>query len=341
MKILRKCSRLTIGRAIFPNKLSGVSLVELMIAIALGLIVMLAVTTVFVNTSATRGEIEKSSRQIENGRYAMEVLSNDLQLAGFIGEQTLTAALFPTPDPIPDVCLGSSSADDVKGALAIHIQGINGEPACITSLSAEHKEIVAGTDILVIRRASTCAVADCPMDADKRFYIQPGQCDLDTIPFKVAYSNATSDFQLKTKACKAGVFAPIRKLYTHIYYISKHNKVAGDGVPTLKRLVLSGGLVAVDPIVEGVENLQVQYGVDTDNEVSPDSFVAAPTTEEWRNVTAVKVGILVRNLEKSTGYQQAKVYDLGGASPVSFNDGIKRHAYISTIRLTNVASRRE
>jgi type IV pilus assembly protein PilW len=106
--------------------------------------------------------------------------------------------------------------------------------------------------------------------------------------------------------------------------------------------VLSNGVVAVDPIAEGVDNLQVLYGVDSNNDGAPDSYTAAPTSvTEWRNVTTVKLGVLTRNLEKTVGHQQSKFYDLAGTVVGPFTDDVKRHAYSETVRLTNVAGRRE
>jgi type IV pilus assembly protein PilW len=62
---------------------SGVSLIELMVSVTLGLLILSGVLIVFVNASAARNEVERTSRQIENGRYASELLSEDLRLAGF------------------------------------------------------------------------------------------------------------------------------------------------------------------------------------------------------------------------------------------------------------------
>ena len=62
----------------------GLSLIELMISITLGLIILASLSTLFVNQSRTRVELDKSSRMIDNGRYAMELLSNDLRLAGWL-----------------------------------------------------------------------------------------------------------------------------------------------------------------------------------------------------------------------------------------------------------------
>ena len=84
-----------------PLRQSGFSLVELMISIALSLMILAGLASVFVNSSATRKEIERTTRQIENGRYAVELLSNNIALASFYAEfdPTLLAAPGATVDP--------------------------------------------------------------------------------------------------------------------------------------------------------------------------------------------------------------------------------------------------
>src|SRR5512132_3253748 len=77
----------------------GFSLIELMIGVALGLIVLAALTSFFVSTSANRHEIERTSRQIENGRFAIDTLRNELRIAGFFAELQQTGATWVMPDP--------------------------------------------------------------------------------------------------------------------------------------------------------------------------------------------------------------------------------------------------
>ncbi|MGH8561634.1 MAG: PilW family protein, partial [Nevskiales bacterium] len=67
------------------SRQSGFSLVELMIAITLSLIILAALSAIFVTSSRARDEIARANQQIENGRYAMQILSDDLQLAGYYG----------------------------------------------------------------------------------------------------------------------------------------------------------------------------------------------------------------------------------------------------------------
>ena len=65
------------------NQPGGFSLVELLVSLAIGLLIVSGLTVLFVNSSQSGSELDKSVRQIESGRYAMEVMSDDIRLAGF------------------------------------------------------------------------------------------------------------------------------------------------------------------------------------------------------------------------------------------------------------------
>ena len=65
------------------------------------------------------------------------------------------------------------------------------------------------------------------------------------------------------------------------------------------------------------------------------------TVDELMNVTAVKVYVLVRSREPAPGYTDTKVYQVGDSVMGPFNDGFKRHVYVSTLRLPNIAGRRQ
>ena len=124
---------------------AGFSLVELMISITLGLIVLAGLVTVFANTSRAREEVQRSSEQIDNGRYAVGFMSEDLQVAGFYGE--LNVASLMVPAALPDLC----SADPATwiSAIPLHVEGFDegaGRPACVPA------SLKAGTDILAGRR---------------------------------------------------------------------------------------------------------------------------------------------------------------------------------------------
>jgi type IV pilus assembly protein PilW len=65
------------------------------------------------------------------------------------------------------------------------------------------------------------------------------------------------------------------------------------------------------------------------------------TVDQLVNVTAVKIYVLVRSREPTQGYTDAKTYQVGTSVMGPFNDGFKRHVYVSTLRLPNVAGRRQ
>src|SRR4051812_107713 len=90
--------------SVIRNRQYGVSLIELMIGVTLGLLIITGLTAVFVNSSRARAETEKTSQQIENGRYAAQLLIDELQLAGYYGEMKPTTVVAPTPATMPDPC---------------------------------------------------------------------------------------------------------------------------------------------------------------------------------------------------------------------------------------------
>jgi type IV pilus assembly protein PilW len=113
------------------------------------------------------------------------------------------------------------------------------------------------------------------------------------------------------------------------------------------------------PLADGIEQLQIEYGIDTDGDGSPDQYTADPTTFtspacggctaaiNWANVMAAKVHVLARSSETVPGHVDRKIYELGTAAdgtPIRlgpFNDGYSRHVYSTVVRLMNPSARRE
>lgn len=328
----------------------GISIIELMIGITVGLLVVAAVTGLFVNSSRSRAETEKTSQQIENGRYATQLLMDDLQLAGYYGELNPAAAgVVSTPTTKPDPC--ATDAASLEAALALPIQGVdNGAtvPGCVSDART-------GSDIVVIRRASTCTAGSAGCDAvdtSKLTYFQTALCSPSAGTYKIDTNAAI--FSLTKTDCST--VAGLRAYYTRIYFVANNNK-AGDGIPTLKVAELGSGAFTISSLVAGIEQLQVEYGIDTNADGSPDAYTANPDTygtctgvacqTNWREVTAVKLHILARNTQSSTGFSDTRTYVLGQKADGSdnvfgpYNDAYKRHAYNTVVRLNNVAGRFE
>ncbi|HSH54554.1 MAG TPA: PilW family protein, partial [Methylotenera sp.] len=317
-----------------------------------------ALATLFVSQSKTRMELDKENRMIDNGRYALDLLSENLSMAGFYGEYDPSSLALPA---LPnDPC--SNTASEIQESLRLHVQGydasdliseITSPPDCVA------ETIKDGSDILVIRRAQTTAIAEAGA-VDNTTYLQVSLCTptsgLNENSFILA--TAPSTYNLSTKTCTAansGPSADLRRFLVQIYYIDSNNQ-PDDGIPTLKMAELSTNNTFVStPLVEGIEYMQVDYGidgVDTDADgiiddnidgVADGTYVScsACSADQWSHVVSVKINIIARNLEPSKDYTDVKTYTLGTAGNVTPADSFRRHAYTQVIRLTNPAGRRE
>lgn len=345
-------------RSHLRNHQHGISMVELMIAMAIGLVVLGGVITIFSNTAATRDELEKTSRQIENGRYAIQIIQEDLQMAGYYGEfvpsNNFTLAALPDPcqtDPntIGNIDPGTGiPIDPEKAPMLLHIQGANdgaGLPGCIS-------DVKDSTDVVVIRRASTCtsnnpAEANCDAFSAGTPYLQVSGCNSDppnSAGSARRYSLSTNAASLTLNKVDCTTTASVRRFRTHIYFVANNN-LSGDGIPTLKRAELGADGFSIVPLVEGIEQLQFEYGIDTTaspGDGVPDSYTAAPiAVSDWWNTMAVRVYLLARNEMQSGAYTDKKTYALGNTTLGPFNDHYRRSAYSATVKLANPAGRRE
>lgn len=245
------------------------SLIELMISITLGLIILSALSTLFINQTRARVELDKSNRMIDNGRYAMELLAQDLRLAGYLGEF------------VPTLSSCSSAPVGIGGRDA----GLTTKPstAGITNLTAA--DVREGSDIVVINRVSTSTPTAQPAAVPGVRYLQVSLCQYDSLSYLIGSPSLAPTgnpagvtpqdfFILRTKSCKADDVMPyqasnladVRRIVEHIYFVSPNNE-DGDGIPTLKRQETNPNTGALENVslVEGIEFMQIEYGIDLNN----------------------------------------------------------------------------
>ncbi len=272
---------------------SGLSLVELMVAVTLGLILLAAVTTLFVDTSRTNAEMAKMNAQIENGRFAVQLLENDIVHAGFWGGYVpefddLTFPGTPTDVPalqspantLPAPCQDYAAWDGAYRTklLGVPLQAYDNVPAgCEAVVTRKH----ADTDVLLVRRVATCVAGTgtCPPLVAGALYFQSSRCESElgaAPPLRYRFEAAAaggSNFTLKKMGCTGtppatvGTLAEIRKFSSNIYYIRDHAVTPGDGIPTLMRseFDLAAGVLAhrtAEPLITGIEGFRVEVGID-------------------------------------------------------------------------------
>jgi type IV pilus assembly protein PilW len=343
---------------VLPCRQRGLTLIEFMVSIVLGMIIVAALAALVADQSQNRAEVDRAGRLIENGRYGIRAMADDLQMAGYWGELNgapSSTALAALPDPCSLVLA------TVADASQLHIQGYNAPasasvPTCIS-------DQLSGTDILVVRHVDADTTALAALTAGQ-YYVQTGLNAAGTaftatinIGDASATTNATNFALLKKDKATA---ANIRKMVVRIYYIAKCSVESGgscdsgDGgnpIPTLKMLELgtaSGAPAWSSPvtIAEGIENMQIDYGVDTNSDGAPDGDDvdgSALTHVNMGDVMAVKIYLLARNLEKTPGFSDDKTYALGTAgtiTPATADRGYRRHVFVQSVRLVNPSARR-
>jgi type IV pilus assembly protein PilW len=274
----------------------GFSLIELMVAMVISVLIMGAILTLFLDLTRANDEMAKTNAQIENGRFAIELLRNDLAHAGFwngyvpqfddlsSGEDpdaVLPPRISSVPDAVPNPCQAYLTWDATyrRNILGISVQAYeqDGVPAACAGIVSSPQ---ANTDVLVVRHAATCApgVGNCEADTPGKLYFQASRCNDDPPPLVLGspYVLDVAGFTLheRTKtgiplSCNSALtpLAPKRKFSSSIYYIRNFSVTPGDNIPTLMRsqFDLAGLTLAHQPaqaLIEGVESFRVELGID-------------------------------------------------------------------------------
>jgi type IV pilus assembly protein PilW len=369
-----------------------VGLVEVLVSVTIGLVIIAALVGLFLGTSRNNREMSAANSMIENGRFALMVLQEDVVHGGYLGafvpafdDTTSSGAPGDVPAAVPDPCADYASwdLDYVNAIVAIPVQAYESDAVCGGIVTDK----VPDSDVIVVRHAETCVAGDtgCAAAADNKLYLQATQCSAETGTPRLLTLLADADdvpatFGLHKRDCTTA--ADLRRFVSHIYYIRDYAVTAGDGIPTLVRSELdtvSPGVTpehqTAVPLVEGVDGLRVEFGVDDVSQTGdPVDYTAAIdwedpdlktsttnrgdaipdgdyvrctdsapcTVDQLMNVTSVKIWVLARSRDETRGYADTKTYALGTADALGpYSDGFKRHVYSATIRLPNVAGRRE
>lgn len=322
----------------------GFTLVEMMIAVTLGLIILAALTSFFVQSSQNRRDMENNSRQIENGRYAINALRDDIALAGFYADMsqpssTVWNATVPClTDPASLGFTASQLAPQMPVPIMVYPDGAGRPTGCTPNY-------LAGTDVIVVRRFNTEPIAVASASASQ-VYVQISECSSDDVntPF-IINTGGSGGFTLRARGCATP--ATIRQYHEHLYYVRDYSVNAGDGIPTLVRVELSNGASNYVPLVEGIDVLRVELGVDTGTDGLPDVWTRCDATSPcdtaaYSNVMAAKIRVLSRNLDPSPNYMDDKRYDMGLVGlTTAYNDHYKRHAYSAQVGMPNRSGPRE
>jgi type IV pilus assembly protein PilW len=331
-------------------KSAGFSLIELMVAMTIGIIVLLGLVLMLSANSSNQAELEQTIRKLENARYSVDVLSEDIAHAGYYSDFSPDSlpvlATYVTTDPcekkVQPTTAQGWNISATSSVFPVPVQGlapgVNPSPVdCLTNRKAD-------TAALVIRHAETGDASTVGGSLSTNLYLQYSRCPADTRRVVVAQGADSALFILKGPDCVAANNS-VRRLIQRTYFVATCNVCSpNDGIPTLKRVEIINDTQQISAVAEGIENLRLEYGVDSSatKDGEPDVYVTAPSATDWPNVVTVRIHILARNNSKTAGYVDNRTYRLGPELAVTAPaDGYKRTLLTTTSRLNNVAGRRE
>ena len=287
----------------------GFTLIELMISLALGVAISWVVLDISLNAIRNSRDIIATGDVIAKGGYLGDLLKREIKHAGFYGRITSTNIVFSPDSPQTDWC----TVTPTKRHLTTPVFGLNNKTSLCTDTG-----LLVDSDVLMIRRAST-AVAPSLLVAAQH-YIQSNFDDV------ILETGAAANFTLTEM--DGITSAPIHEFYQDVYYVDSDNN--------FKRRRLVNGAIVDEPLIEGVDDFQLQYGIDTDADNIADTFTTTPAHTNysgWQNVKTVTVSLLISG--EAVSQPDAKTYQYADKTNETFNDKRKRRLFSFVVAVGN------
>ncbi len=315
----------------------GLGLVELMIAMLLSLLLSVAVISVFSANSRSFKQDENVLRMQDDARHALRELAFELSMAGHYADLLIPGSVTPDDSLSLTSDCGPIGADDwmyqtvttgTSQALSVvSVDNASAADATANFSCISPGEFQAGTDIVAVKRVAGVRTG---VPETGRVYLRTNgtvgllfQEPITGIPV-ISVPAPRSDWEYRPS----------------IFYIRSFADVPGDGIPTLCRKTLGGmtpGMMT-ECLAAGIENLQVEYGIDTSEDGNANVFVADPTLEQMQTVVSARIFIQARTLEQDTRYENDKTYSVSNAAPLVPNDGYRRRIESVTVTIQNIRS---
>jgi type IV pilus assembly protein PilW len=342
----------------------GMTLVELMVGMAVGLFVVLVAITIFASTRTLHAVGSASTRMSENARLAMDVLQGDIRNAAFVGCRPLlndaptivllagdggflstavgmvgyrgTGASFSPALTGPLATFPAASAplptsDVLSLRVPADMAGLGIAATMATTVAAPQVAASAPTNTLAA--GDIVLVASCK--ASSMFQVtepNPALTGVLTHGLGGGFSpgNATDDIQQRFRTD-----ATVYKMETRHYYVAP--SVIRPGTNSLWRLVVPGPVVPVE-VASGVDRLAITYGVDgaaTAGQQNVDRYQTADAVTAWDKVVTVRLQMLVATAKDGVSRTSQSI-DFAGAT-IAFTDHRLRSVLSEVVTVRNGA----
>lgn len=315
------------------KKQTGLTMVELLVALAIGSFLMIGAVQIY-NQSRQAYVINDSIAKVqETAQFAMDTIEADLRMASNWGRNSRALAVEgrsiagnwnPNSLGEPTDC-GQGWALD----LAMTVDGDNN--TYVLPCAAQGSGAVANSDVITVRRATVTPVA-----------LEAGRLQIQTTRIQG---------EVFDDGLVPGTFSPAdsttHNLIVNSYYVAANSDLI-PGAPTLrrKRLATAGGIATIvdEEVAPGVENIQLQLGIDLDQDNSVDRYVN-PGDEVYdpnaggfvpgARVLTARIWMVVRGITLEVGIEDNTDYEPGDVDLGVPNDNFRRMQVSKTILLRN------
>lgn len=280
------------------NQQRGLSLIELMVAIVISSLLMAGTIQIFVNNKKTYQVQEAVSRLQENGRFGMQFLTRDIRMADFWGcvgsiskvtNQVRVAGTTDTPGPINVTTGGVSGTNDagLNGSDTLILQGAYGSGLTISghtvtaasySLNGENNHGLADGDLVL---STDCNKAD-------HFMITNANSGAND---NVVGNTGVTHGGLENMN-KPGLEYPEGDMYK-VFNYGYSIQAGASGEPALFRSINGTD----QELVEGIQNMQIKYGEDTDGDGTANIYRDADAVADMEEVVSIRLTLTARTLE--------------------------------------------
>jgi type IV pilus assembly protein PilW len=328
------------------SKQTGISLVEVLVALVISLFLLGGIVQVYVGNKVTFKFTNALAEVQENGRFALDMMSQDLRLANQWG----CIAFDPTDTSnVNDTLNGTHPGYDpnfhdflnpfvtLPGAIAgTNNAGLNGSDMLVVrggkpgQTNVEGPFTAATTQSLNVNPIGSIGAGDIILVARcGEYLLNIPEADI----LSVSSVDTTNPVQtvINVAANKSQQFqnyAMVIELQTVTYTIGL--AASGNGELALFRQEFNG---VVEELVEGVEDMQVLYGIDSDNDQFPNQYVTSDNVPNFNAVVSLRIMLLIHSIDDFVT-EAPQTYTFNGV-PTTPTDRRLRQVFSTTIALRN------
>ncbi len=352
-----------------PNQFinqKGFSLVEIMVALTVSLILMAGVGQLYVSSKQSYRFSESLSRLQENGRYAIEAMTKELRMIGYQGcadSRNIESNIIADTPPIVGTFLDSTIRafevtssgwspainGDLQSTTSIeNLAADNSDVAVVQRASADSLSLTgnmaaANANIQIANNALGFASGDIIVISDCESADIFRATNVSASASTVTIAHADTNNSSASLSKPYGTDARVMNFISNAYYVADTGRTNTQGNPVfaLFRRDIGG---TITELVEGVENMQLEFGEDLGG--GNMRYVPANNaTLDLAQVTAIRISLLVSSIERTMEEDDTRTYTLinlnvapegtVSAAAVYPNDRRLRRTFSSTIKIRN------